>query len=478
MIEFYTLPWSFHIFVTFLLGVCVLVQTLALVFKFYRHMKSKIHFLETFLEISILSEILVLAVLYGQMINGYKNGFLVPAGNENIRILIFLLIFILAIIVSVLKKDLIILSVVPVTLISLPVSENILGTALPWFFLASLVFYIVRGVKTLISNIAAIRSSVSALSIIHAVDTLHTGVLFSEKNGQILLSNQQMQKLMIAFTGKIFRNSLDFYGFLLKEQNVSRYERAELDGETVYILNDGSAWMLAKTEISFLMQTYIHILATNVTKLWTLTGKLQLQENELKLKSDELKKTIANLHVLSEKKEIHKAKIRAHDILGQRLSVLLRIIENGKDLDYDLLTSLSKGLLAELKVENTEISPYDELRRIQEVFEVIGVDINFQGELPDDDKRAALFIDVIRESCTNAVRHALATQINIRVETIGDKINLIINNNGHSSNTPITPGNGIKLMRKKVFAQGGNLNIIHWPLFTLSVELSGGDQYV
>lgn len=478
MSEFYTLSWSFHIFITLILGVCVLAQTVVLVFKFSRYMKNRTRFFENFLEISILFEILVLAILYGQMINGYKNGFLVPTGNESVRILNFLVILILAIIVSILKENLLILSVIPATLISLPIMENNLGTALPWFFIGALVFFLIRSIKICISNIIAIQTQVSALSIIHAVDTLHTGVLFSEKNGYTLLSNHQMQKLMISLTGKVFRNSIVFYDMLLSNQNSSRFKKTELDGEIVYLLADGSAWMFTKTEISFLMQSYIHISATDVTKLWTLTAKLQLQEQELNHKSNELKKAIANLHILSEKREIDKAKMRAHDILGQRLSVLLRIIENGSDLDHDLLTSLSKGLLAELKVENSEIGPYDELKRIQKVFQVIGVDINFQGKLPNNSEQAALFIDVIRESCTNAVRHALATQINIRAGAIGDKINLTINNNGHAPNTSITPGNGIKAMRKKVFAQGGNLNIIHYPLFTLSVVLPGGDQYV
>ena len=245
----------------------------------------------------------------------------------------------------------------------------------------------------------------------------------------------------------------------------------------IYILSDGTAWMLTKTDVSYLMKNYIHISLANVSQLWELTSKLQVQDKELRNKSNELKETIANLHNLSIKKEIENARMRAHDILGQRLSVLLRTIRSDNDIDYDLLESLSKGLLAELREERDEIGPYDELKSIQEIFASIGVEIKFEGNFPKNEDQADLFVDIIREGSTNAVRHGLATEINIKAELIEDTYNLTINNNGHTSTTPITAGSGIKVMRKKVSAQGGNLNIIYHPTFTLSAVLPGGDKY-
>lgn len=83
--------------------------------------------------------------------------------------------------------------------------------------------------------------------------------------------------------------------------------------------------------------------------------------------------------------------MRAHDILGQRLSVLIRVIQNEDILDKDLLKSLSKGLLAELRLEKDEALPHEELKRIEEVFSAIGIKIKFQGPLPDKTKRHICF---------------------------------------------------------------------------------------
>ena len=146
-------------------------------------------------------------------------------------------------------------------------------------------------------------------------------------------------------------------------------------------------------------------------------------------------------------------------------------------MDYELLKSLAKGLLAELEMNQSETKPYDELKNIQQIFAAISVAVRFEGQLPENEQQACLFVDIIREGSTNAVRHAFATQVDIKVEATDNTYNLTITNNGHKPIAPITPGSGIGVMRKKVNAQGGNLDIRQHPLFTVSVVLPGGDQY-
>lgn len=475
MIEFFTFSSADRILITFMLGIGVLTQTLALALTFYRRSLTKPRVFETLLEISILCEILIFSILHGQVVNGYKNGFVMPTGYEELRISVFFVILILVIVVSFLTKNLLPFCLIPATFISLPILENGLGSAYPWFFIAALLFFLGRSIKICGLSVTAIRTSISSLSVIHAVDTLDTGVLFSENDGTILLSNHQMQNWMLAITGKIFRNANQFYDMLVSDRYESRYKKAELDGQIVYLLPDGTAWMFTKKDIPFRMKTYVHISVVNVSEQWALTAKLQLKNQELRIKSDELKNTIANLHILSREWEIEQARMRTHDILGQRLTVLLHTIQNDRDLDYELLTSLSKGLLDELKAEQRETRPYDELKSIQQIFAAIGVNIHFEGQLPDNARQACLFVDIIREGSTNAVRHGFATQINIKSQPIQNAFTLTINNNGYIPNIPIRPGSGIGIMRKKVNTLGGNLDINHFPLFTLSVILPGGD---
>ncbi|HZK44595.1 MAG TPA: hypothetical protein VFC73_09980, partial [Syntrophomonadaceae bacterium] len=321
MIEFFTFSWEARIFITFILGICVLTQTMALVLNFHRHRLTTSRVFENLVEIAILVAILVFALLHGQVVNGFKNGFVVPTGHENIRIFIFLVILILAIVISVRNRSCLPLSVLPATLILLPIMENMLGHIFPWLFMAALIFFIGRSIKICVSSLIEISTNISALSVINAIDTLHTGVLFSEKDGHTVLSNYQMQNLMFAITGRVFRNSIEFYDTLASDQYESRYKKIELDKQIVYLLPDGNAWMFTKEDVFLRRKKYIHISAADVTEQWALTAKLQVQNQELRDKSDKLKQTIANLHILSKQKEIENAKMRAHDILGQRLTL-------------------------------------------------------------------------------------------------------------------------------------------------------------
>lgn len=477
MIDVFNYSWAPHLFITFLLGICVLSQTLALIGTYYTSRITLLHFFNNIFETLILCEILVFSLMHGDIVSAYRNGFVVPSGYFKFRIFIFLLIFILAIILSIINTSLIPNIVILASSITLPAIENILGNSYSLFSLISLILFLVRSLKICVSSVIKIKTSISALSVKNAIDTLHTGVLFSDNDGHVLLINKQMQSLMIKITGEIFRNAIDFYDAISSNIYENKYEISELDGQPVYLLPDSTAWIFTKTEIRFKLKTYIHISIADVSELWDLTAKLQRQNLEVKFKGDELKKTISSLSILCKEKELENARMRAHDILGQKLSVILNIIKNNQKLEYDLLKSLSIDFLDELKTEQNDIVPHDELERIKNIFSAIGVNINFEGNWPSNSELTCLFVDIIRESTTNAVRHGFATQIDIKIERLDNEYSLLISNNGHTSMALIIYGSGIGVIRKKVNALGGKVNIIQYPFFTLSIVVPGGEQY-
>ena len=477
MINFFKFPQEVHLLITFGLGLSVLFQSLALILNYYSQKINAKTLLKFILELAILGEILMFSLQHGQIVGGYQTGLVVPTGYDGVRVLFFVVCVTLSLAVSVQAKKVVQLSVVIAAAISLPVVENSLGSIYPWAFMAALLFFLARSISISIESITAFKNNISALSVRQAIDTLHTGVLFSETDGSILLCNQQMQKLMITMSGKIYRNGIRFYELLTSGGHLSTCQKIELDEHMVFLLPDATAWMVTKTDILMANKTYIHLSIADVSELWTLIEKLQYQELKLRQKSAELKETMQNLHVLSKKKEIEQAKMRAHDILGQRLSVLLRTIQTEKTQDVDILTTLSKGLLDELKAEQIHRKPEAELENIQQIFATVGVNITFEGEFPPNEEQARLFIDIIREGSTNAVRHGFATEINIKTEQIENNNNLTIKNNGLSITIPITPGSGIQLIKKKVVAYGGTIEITLKPLFTLSVVLPGGVNY-
>jgi len=431
MAEFYTWSWQARLLITSLLALCVLAQSLAVILSVYA-LKRRYRALP---ELCVLALIVFCSMLYGQIANGIGIGLAAPVGYGAPR---------------------------------LPME----GRAWAWGYLAVLLFLLTRSIYLSLRRYREIRTGISTLSVKDAIDSLCTGILFSEPDGFILLSNTQMQKLMTVTTGMVQHNSLDFYGLLAREPLRPGCRKVSFEGQTVCLLPDSSAWMFTQAELRIGRKTYLQLTASDVTDQWALTSQMQRQNEQLERRNKKLKETIANLHILSREQETQKVKMRAHDILGQRLSLLLRTVRDAREADYGLLRSLSEGLLDELKAEG-KFSAQKFLDNLRQEFELIDVDIRLEGPLPEDCAMGELFADIVREGATNAVRHGLATQVLIQIDHSQDICHMRIANNGPPPPEKIKEGDGLGSIRKKVEVQGGALRVVTHPHFVLEIDMPG-----
>ena len=430
MAEFFFWPWPARTLTTLLLGLCVLAQSLAMVLSFYSQRRRR-----ALPELGILALVLLCASLYGQVIYCFDLGLVAPVGWGPLRF-------------------------------------AVRGRAAAWVFLATLLFVLGRGIWVSRRRYREIGTGISALSVKNAIDSLHSGVLFGEPDGFILLSNAKMQWLMMRLTGKVQRNGWDFYCMLASGTLRPGCAKTEFEGQIVCLLEDGSAWMFTRTQLQIKKRAYTQLTAADVTERWELTERLRRQNDQLKQLGEDLKGTIARLHVLSREREAQRAKMRAHDILGQRLTLLLRTVQDGQTgqaLDYELLRSLSRGLMDELRAVRLP-SPQDTLDSLRQAFGSIGVEIALEGALPEDGEKAQLFAEVIREGATNAVRHGYATRV---LAQMSDS-RLRITNNGPPPPEGFRQGGGLGGMQKRLEPFGAALRIDTEPQFVLTIELPGG----
>jgi len=300
-----------------------------------------------------------------------------------------------------------------------------------------------------------------------------TGVMFCEQDGFILLVNEQMQRLMTIITGKTQRNGRHFVSLLTLGEIEPGCRITWFEGQNVCLLPDNSAWIFGISELHIKRKVYTQITATDITERWRLTSELQPQSEELLLRQKELNEAIDNLQIVSRERETQRAKIRVHDILGERLTVLLRTVRSEQEPDYALFRRMSHELIDELKAVGSAPSPKDELNILKQTFESIGVEIVIEGELPDDPAKGLLFTGISREAATNAVRHGFATQIHIHMNNTGGDSHMRITDNGHPQDL-LKEGGGISGMRKKVEQFGGALHITTAPNFILTVDLPDG----
>ena len=457
--------------ITLLIVLCVLSQTLAAVLSFYRRPAGAGWFFENLLELLVLCQVLVCSLLPAQVLYGYEMIQLPPAGYAALRIAVYIALALSAATVGVLTRKLWPLLVVMASSLTLPIMETLAGKVIPYLFILEMLFLLVRSIRICILRDKELRTSLSALSIKNAIDSLHTGVVFSEPNGFILLANEQMQRLMVILSGKVSRNCNHFYDTLKSADVKAGCKKTELEKQMVYLLPDGSAWMFTRTELLVKRKTFVQLTAADITERWELTADLQQQDERLRQRSEELSETIANLHILSREKEQQMAKMRAHDILGERLALLLRTFSSERALDYDLLQSLSYGLIDELKTIKKEPSPCEQLDNMRQAFGSIGVEIELSGDLPKDIIKAKLFVDIAREAITNAVKHGFATKIHININESASTSSMRISNNGHPPSATIKEGGGLSGMRKKAEPFDGVVSVNAFPRFVVTIDL-------
>jgi signal transduction histidine kinase len=478
MTEFFLWTRDAQLLITLLIAVCVLGQALALALSYYRRSRSRIHYLEAVLELFVLLQIIVLSLLHGQVFHGYDMSLIAPTGYGALRYIAAATVALSGLLIIVVTKRASPLAAIAAICLTLPFVEGLAGGAYAWLHTAVLMFWLLRSVCICIVRYRKISTGISALSVKYAIDSLHSGLLFSEPDGLILLVNTRMQNLMSKLTGSIHRNALHFFDALTSGELCDGCRSAQYEGQVVCLLPDQTAWMFTRTQLQIRNKPHIQLAAADITELWALTEQLQQQEDQLKQRSEELRETIANLHILSREKELQNAKTRAHDVLGGRLTLLLHTIRNEQTLSIDLLRSQTQSLLDDLRSIQSTASPQEKFANLQQTFEIIGVEIYLEGALPEDETKSDLFVDIISEGVANAVRHGYATTVAVRLWHSNHGWHMEITDNGRPPALPVAAGGGISGIRKKLEPHGGRLELTARPRYVLAVDIPGGETDV
>lgn len=471
VIEFY--HWSSDALILLMLGLSLglLLQLAALLLTYQRRLQNPKHFVRSLVELFILLELLLLSMLHGQIFHNVSMSIVTDSAYVYPRIAVFLLLSAASLADVVLRHNLLSFSLMFGAAVLLPSFERFAAGAYDLVFVAVLVFYSLRAIFVCYRRSTEIRSSLSALSIKETIDKLNTAVLFCAPGGFILLINLQMLGLMKRLGGRIYRDGEAFYRYLAESEETGGFRRSKSDGHLVLLEADREAWLVTRHELRVKRRTYIQITATNISRRWALTEELRRQEQELGMKADELKQSLLYPHELSREQETMRVKMRAHDVLGQRLSILLRTIYSDQDMDMAVLHKLTHSLLDDMRSDQETRDPYAEIKSLCEIFSSVGVTIDIEGDMPDDRTKANLIADILRESVTNAVRHGFATEIKAMIEVADGAYRLLVHNNGYAPQAPIVEGSGISGMRRKVEQIGGILDVDSGPQFALMVRL-------
>jgi len=426
------------------------VQAVTVTASFSRHKKSFREWLFTLNEFFILIETVIFSLMITHVITNKIEMRISGYLHNELSYILFAIIFIMSVSICIIRKNAEILIVIPVLFLILPFWEDILYNVYPIIFMSAVIFILIRAIYHCILFAWELKQRFSAFSVKQAMDSLDTGLLYCETNGTIHLVNRCMQKLMTLITGSIQRNGIDFHKAIQAGETIRKpVESPFFDNQRVYILDNGSVWLFSEHIITFNYKHYLQISAIEVTEQWQLTQTLQKQETELRLRSEQLAVTIANIDVICREEELFQMNRKVHDTLAQQLAIIMQILRSKEPLPTEILATHAENILKEV-IDNVETNLYD-ITDLFRAYKVIGVDVRLHGTLPEHE----FFIDFVREALSNAVRHGFATEVDI----VCDGESVSVSNKGFLPSEKVTEGGGISEMRRRLALLGGRLTI-------------------
>ena len=293
------------------------------------------------------------------------------------------------------------------------------------------------------------KEKINQFSIKKVIDSSDFGILVLKGNKSVLINNTMyaiLNKLNIKtnYIANIIKQS--------EEQMEGNYVVKVEEKYYLFIINQNE------------------VIAFDITEEYSLKKELDEQNEKIKLNNKELVSSMENIEKLEKEKNLLKIKNKYHDLLGQNLSVLQQYLnkEEINQENFDEIKFMIEKMF--IDIEDTE-DPNTNLQNLIKIHKKNGTNIIIKGKLPENEKQAKVFFEIIREATTNAIKHAGSLKIFVEIKEILEETNMVITNDGKKPNEFITENEGIKGMRRKVEEIKGYFYVSTVPEFSVNVSI-------
>ena len=255
------------------------------------------------------------------------------------------------------------------------------------------------------------KNTVTRSSIKEGIDKLSSGLCFYVDGGRVVLSNQRMNELCFRLLGRDLQNAALFWEILSSGQVRDDVECLASDDRPSFRLTDGTVWTFAYENLGGIHQ----LSAADTTQVHAVTEELREKNLELSALNLRLKEYSKNVEELTRTRERLETKVRVHSELGQALLATRKYLldEDGtRAVPLDVWKRNIAMLHREAELKRAE-SPMEMLRRVAVA---AGVALEIRGRMPVEERVETLFVQAGTEALTNAVRHAGAKTLYIRID--------------------------------------------------------------
>lgn len=361
-----------------------------------------------------------------------------------------------------------------------------MGSAWTVVLIAEGAFFLFRSIAALLMDVRNRQEDITAFSTIETINVIPVGILYLDSKGHPLLMNRCMRKNLaeLHMPTDLHDMSGTWNGLrkLSAQMPESSKDRVRIDldrfGETraVVEVSPSEIRLFVCDDVMVSGRPLERIIGLDVTEYAHAHDRLTHANRLLELAGQELQSQIEEVKKVADNAAYLRMRARVHDVIGQRLSILHRYLEEGRldDESLEQVDPLLRSIAADLRHDGAS-EPSEQLGDIVHAFGLVSVQIDVEGELPSDARVAAAFLQIIREASTNATKHAQAHQVHVRLwqETSKDGAvaRMTVSNDGSPAPVSYREGTGIPGMRHVAQDLGGSLEVHATPPFTLTVSI-------
>ena len=346
-------------------------------------------------------------------------------------------------------------------------------------------FFLFRSIAALLMDVRNRQEDITAFSTIETINVIPVGILYLDPRGRPLLMNRCMRKNLVELHMPTDLhdmsdtwNGLRRLSAQMPESSKNRV-RIDLDrfGEAraVVEVSPSEIRLFVCDAVMVSGRPLERIIGLDVTEYAHAHDRLAHANRLLELAGQELQAQIEEVKKVADNAVYLRMRARVHDVIGQRLSILHRYLEEGRldDESLEQIGPLLRSISDDLRSGDSE--PAEQLGDIIHAFGLVSVQIDVEGSLPEDTRVAAAFLQIIREASTNATKHAQAHQVHVHLwqeESNGcDIARMTISNDGAPAPVSYREGTGIPGMRHVAQDLGGSLEVHAAQPFTLAVSI-------
>ena len=274
-------------------------------------------------------------------------------------------------------------------------------------------------------------NSIHRSSIKESIDNLPAGLSFCTPDGRVLLANRRMESLCHGITGRNLQDGKQF-------------------------------WETLQTETT----------AADTTRLYAMSEELKDNNRKLKSMNRRLKEYGENMESLVREKEILETKMRIHRDMGQALlASRAYLLEKSSGFSEKEIMKQWQYVTALLKKEAEPREDQGTWKAFLDAAVLAGAKVQVEGEMPQKEESARLITAAAAEALTNAVRHASADELYVKLEMRGKELRAIFTNNGQDPEGAVLEGGGLGALRIRLEEAGGSMEIKTIPHFALMITL-------